>query len=71
MRHKIASDTASPMRALWREFARIVDIDARSTQIGTFLRAWGVWGQKPLEVMDGYPLAPARTRFGRFSRILY
>ena len=71
MRHKIESDTASPMRAVWREIARIAEIDARSTQIGTFARAWGVWGQNPLEVMDGYPLAPSRTRFGRFSRILY
>jgi hypothetical protein len=70
MRHKIASDTASPMRALWRELARIAEIDARSTQIATFARAWGVWGYKLLEVIDRYPLAPARTRFERFSRIL-
>lgn len=62
MRHNIASDTASPMRAIGCDVARIAEIDARSTQIGAVARARGVWGYKLLEATDGYPLAPVDKR---------
>lgn len=53
MRHNIASDMVRCMAWFGGVGAWIAEIDARSTQIGTFARAWGVWGYKLLEATDG------------------
>lgn len=62
MRHNIASDMVRCMEWFGGVGAWIAEIDARSTQIGTFARAWGVWGYKLSEATDGYPLAPVDKR---------
>jgi hypothetical protein len=70
MRTRDEADTAGRGASIATDAANISGDRCRFAQDRVRSCAMGVWGYKVLGLIDGYPLAPARTRFERFSRIL-
>jgi hypothetical protein len=69
MRTRDEADTAGRGASIATDAANISGDRCGSARDRVRSCAMGVWGQKLLEVMDGYPLAPELTQSGRFLRI--